>query len=172
MWNSTASQAIETEHKCLVYWLLLKQGVMEMFCILKVRISTKSTSKFWGWCKCSVSWFWSWHHASLEKQQSSRKISALLTMPKPLTLWITTNCGKFWKRWEYQTTWPVFWETCRQDKKQQIKPDMEQRIGFKLEKEYDKAVYCHSAYYLSWRVHHVKCQAGWTILCNQDCQEK
>ena len=42
----------------------------------------------------------------VKKQESSRKIptSALLTMPKPLTLWITTNCGKFFKRWEYQTT--------------------------------------------------------------------
>ena len=42
---------------------------------------------------------------SLEKQESSRKISisALLTMPKPLTVWITKNCGKFWERWEYQT---------------------------------------------------------------------
>ena len=41
---------------------------------------------------------------SLKKQESSRKTSALLTMPKPLTVWITTNCGKFWKTWEYQTT--------------------------------------------------------------------
>ena len=43
---------------------------------------------------------------SWKKQESSRKasISALLTMPKPLTLWITINCGKFFKRWEYQTT--------------------------------------------------------------------
>ena len=42
----------------------------------------------------------------LIKQESSRKTSiyALLTMPKLLTLWITTNCGKFFKRWEYQTT--------------------------------------------------------------------
>ena len=39
-------------------------------------------------------------------------ISALLTMPKPLTVWITINCGKFWKRWEYQTTWPASWENC------------------------------------------------------------
>ena len=48
---------------------------------------------------------------SSKKQESSRKtsISALLTMPKPLTLWITINCGKFWKRWEYQTTWPASW---------------------------------------------------------------
>ena len=46
---------------------------------------------------------------SWKKQESFRKtsISALLTMPKPLTVWITTNCGKFWKRWEYQTTWPA-----------------------------------------------------------------
>jgi len=42
---------------------------------------------------------------SLKKQESSRKTStsAFLTMPKPLTVWITTNCGKFLKRWEYQT---------------------------------------------------------------------
>ena len=43
---------------------------------------------------------------SSKKQESSRKTptSALLTIPKPLTVWITTNCGKFLKRWEYQTT--------------------------------------------------------------------
>ena len=43
---------------------------------------------------------------SSKKKERSRKISisALLTMPKPLTVWITTNCGKFFKRWEYQTT--------------------------------------------------------------------
>ena len=42
---------------------------------------------------------------SWKKQESSRKtsISALLTMPKPLTVWITTNAGKFFKTWEYQT---------------------------------------------------------------------
>ena len=46
---------------------------------------------------------------SSKKQENSRKtsISVLLTMPKPLTVWITINCGKFWKRWEYQTTWPA-----------------------------------------------------------------
>ena len=44
--------------------------------------------------------------------------SALLTMPKPLTVWVTINCGKFWKRWEYQTTWPASWEICMQVKKQ------------------------------------------------------
>ena len=44
-------------------------------------------------------------HWIIEKQESSRKTSTFaLTMPKPLTVWITTNCGKFFKRWEYQTT--------------------------------------------------------------------
>ena len=43
---------------------------------------------------------------SSKKQESSRKtsVSGLLTMPKPLTVWITINCGKFFKRWEYQAT--------------------------------------------------------------------
>ena len=65
---------------------------------------------------------------SWKKQESSRKtsISALLTMPKPLTVWITINCGKFWKRWEYQTTWPASWEICMQVRKQQLELDMEQ----------------------------------------------
>ena len=45
-------------------------------------------------------------HWIIKKQENSRKTStsALLTMPKPLTVWITTNCGKFFNRWEYQTT--------------------------------------------------------------------
>ena len=41
-------------------------------------------------------------------------------MPKPLTVWITTNCGKFFKRWEYQTTWHASWEICMEVKKQQL----------------------------------------------------
>ena len=50
---------------------------------------------------------------------------------KALTVWITINCGKFWKRWEYQTTWPASWETYRQVKKQQLELDMEQQTGSK-----------------------------------------
>ena len=67
------------------------------------------------------------------KRASSRKtsISALLTMPKPLTVWITTNCVKFWKRWEYQTIWLASWEICMQVRKQQLELDMEQQTGSK-----------------------------------------
>ena len=84
----------------------------------------------------------------IEKAREFRKISisALLTMPKPLTAWITINCGKFWKRWEYQTTWPAFWEICNQVRKQQLELDMEQQTGSKSGKEYVKGVYCHPAF--------------------------
>ena len=93
-----------------------------------------------------------------KKQKISRKTNkqtnktsnfGLLTMPKPLILWITTNCGKFLKRWEYQTTFPDFWEICMQVKKQQLGLDREQWAGSKLGKEYAKAVYCHTAYLTS-----------------------
>ena len=69
--------------------------------------------------------------------------------PKPLTVWITTNCGKFFKRWEYQTTLPASWEICMQVKKQQLELDMEKRTGSKQGKEYVRAVYCHPAYLTS-----------------------
>ena len=89
---------------------------------------------------------------SSKRQESSRKtsISALLTMPKSLTVWITTNCGKFFKRWEYQTTLPASWEICMQVKNQQLQLDMEQirleqRLVPKSRKQYVKAVYCHPA---------------------------
>ena len=84
---------------------------------------------------------------SQKKQESSRKTSssASLTMPKPLTVWITTNCGKFFKRWEYQITRPASWEICMQAKKQQLELDMEQ-AGSKSGKEYVKAACCHLAY--------------------------
>ena len=59
---------------------------------------------------------------------------------------ITTNCGKFLKRREYQTILPASWETCMQVKKQQLEREMEQQTGSKLGKEYVKAVYCHPAY--------------------------
>ena len=67
-------------------------------------------------------------------------------MLEPLTVLITTNCGKFLKRWDYQTTLPASWETCIQVKKQQFEQDMEQPTGSKLGKEYVMAVYWHPTY--------------------------
>ena len=72
---------------------------------------------------------------SLKKQESSRKtsISALLTMPKPLTVRITINCGKFFEEfWRIQnSTSPASWETRMQVKKQQLELDVEQQTGSK-----------------------------------------
>ena len=90
---------------------------------------------------------------SLKKEESSRQTSssALLTMPKPLTVWITRNCGKFLEMGvpdhltfllrnlfagqEGQDLWQV--------KKHQLEPDVEQQTGSKLGKDYVRAVYCH-----------------------------
>ena len=70
---------------------------------------------------------------SLKKQESSRKTStsALLTIPKPFIVWITTYGGKFLKRWEYQATWHASGETYMQVRKQQLELDMEQLTGSK-----------------------------------------
>ena len=99
---------------------------------------------------------------SSKKQESSRKtsISALLTMPKPLTMWIATNCGKFFKR-RISDHPTCFLRNLFAAQKQQLEPDMEQQTGSKSGKEYVKAVYCHPAYLtylqstswemLSWR---------------------
>ena len=50
----------------------------------------------------------------------------------PLAVWIKTNCEKFLKWWEYQTTLPTSWEIGMQVKKQQLELDMEKHTGPKL----------------------------------------
>ena len=82
----------------------------------------------------------------IENQWNSRKIStsASLMILKPLTMWITRNCGKF--LWEYLPTLPSSWETSTQVKKQHLELVMEQQTGSKLGKEYVKAGYCHPVY--------------------------
>ena len=57
-------------------------------------------------------------HRKSKRIPEKTSTSAPLTLPKSLTVWITTNCGQFLKRWEYQTTWPASWEICTQVKKQ------------------------------------------------------
>ena len=72
-------------------------------------------------------------HWIIEKAREFQKesTSALLLTPKPLTVWSMIKCGKFWNRWEYQTTWPASWEICMQVKKQQLELDTEQQTGTK-----------------------------------------
>ena len=81
----------------------------------------------------------------IEKGNSRKtSTSALLTILKPLTVWIITNCLKFLKRWEYQTILPVSWEIWSQEATVRTGHGTKDRS--KLEKEYVKAVYCHPTY--------------------------
>ena len=119
---------------------------------------------------------------SSKKKESSIKTSnsALLTTPKPLTVWITANCGKFLKSWEYQTLWPASWEICMQVRKPQLELDMEEQTSSKLGKEYLKAVYCHPAYLtymqstswetLGWRKHKLESRLPGAISITSDMQ--
>ena len=88
-------------------------------------------------------------HQNSKRAPEKHLFPTLLTTPKSLTVWITTNCGKFIKRQEYQSTLLASGETCMQVKKKQLEPDMEQRTGSKLGKNCVKAVYCHPAYLTS-----------------------
>ena len=82
------------------------------------------------------------------------------------------NLGKFFKRWEYQTTLPVSWEICMQVKKQQLKLDKKQQNGSKLGKEGVKAVYCYPAYLTYMHSTSWETWAGRSTSWNQDCWEK
>ena len=79
----------------------------------------------------------------LKKKKST---SASSTILKLLTVWITTNCGIVLKRWEYQTTLPASWETCMQDKQQQLELDMEHTLVPNWERSMSKLYVCHPAY--------------------------
>ena len=85
---------------------------------------------------------------SQKKEGDARKASTSisLTVLKLLIVWITINCGKFLKRWEYHSTLSASWETSMQVKKQQLEPDTEQNTSSNMGKEYTKAVYHHPAY--------------------------
>ena len=109
----------------------------------------------------------------IEKARKFQKksTSASLTTPKPLTVGITTNCGKFLKRWEYKTI-SASWEICMQVKKQQLEPDMKQWTGSKSGKDYIKAVYCHLAYLTYVQSTSCECRARWSTSWNQDYWER
>ena len=82
-------------------------------------------------------------------------------------------CEKFLKRIpEYQTTWPVLWETCMWVKKQELELDMEQLTGSKLEKDYVRSVYCNPVYLTYMHSTSCKMPARWITSWNQDCPEK
>ena len=75
-------------------------------------------------------------HSIIEKTREFQKniYFCFIDYAKALTVWMATNCGQFFKRWEYQATLPASWEICMQIKKQQLEPDMEQRTCLSWEK--------------------------------------
>ena len=75
------------------------------------------------------------------REFQKKSTSALLTMTKPFTVWITTNCGIFLKRWDCQTTYILRSLFASQE--------ATVRTGHGTTKEYVKAVYCHPAYLTS-----------------------
>ena len=132
------------------------------------------------WIKCplvtrvtSIKIFWTKmtaclkhiHNNNIEKKKPNKYIL-------PLTVWLTINCGKFWKRWEYQTTWPASWEICMQGQEATVRTRHGTTDWFQIGKGVHQTVYCHSAYltYIqstSWEI-----WASGSINWNQDCQEK
>ena len=95
-----------------------------------------------------------YNHTHIEKSLKGDNLwifkkVCLLNHFQSFWLYRSQQTGKFFKRWEYQTTLPVSWEICIQVKKQQLELDMEQQISCKSGKEYVKAVYCHPTYLTS-----------------------
>ena len=119
-------------------------------------------------------------HWIIEKAKEFQKSIYFCFIDLTLTVWLTVNCGKFLKRWEYQTTLPASWEICMQVKKQQLELHMEQWTGSKLGKQYVKAVYCHPAYLTSmqstswetpgWKKHKLESRLPEEILITSDMQ--
>ena len=118
----------------------------------------------------------------VEKARVFQKKCPLLLYWLCQSLWLcgSPQTGKFFKRWEYQTTWPASWEICMQVKKQQLELDMEKWTGSKLAEDYVKAVYCHPAYLtsiqstswetLGWKKHKLESRLPGEISITSDVQ--
>ena len=94
-------------------------------------------------------------HWIIQKVREFQKNICFIDYAK-VFIWITTHCGKFLKKWEFQTTLPASCETCMQIKKQQLELDIEQQTGSRSGKEYIKALYCQPAY-LTY-MHSISCE--------------
>ena len=87
-----------------------------------------------------------WITEKAREFQEKTSISATLTMLKPLTVWVTTNYGKFLKRWEYLTTLPVSWEICMPSQEAIVRTGHGTMDWFKIGKGVQQGLYCHPVY--------------------------
>ena len=105
-------------------------------------------------------------HRKSKRVPEKYLLPLLLTVPKPLTVWTTTNFGQFFKRWEYQTTWPASWEISMHVRKQQLELDMEKQTGSKWGKEYcqgcilSPCLFNFYAEYIMWNARLDEAQTG------------
>ena len=99
-------------------------------------------------------------HWIIEKAREFQKNICFIDYAKSF-VWITTKCGKFLKRWEYQTTIPVSCEMCMQDKKQnqKLEPDMESGLVQNRKRNTLRLYVVTLLFQIICRVHHAKCQA-------------
>ena len=111
-------------------------------------------------------------HCLKYKARDSRKISLSSTRQKPLALCITTNYRKFLKRWEYQTTLPVSWETCMWIKKKWLETYIELTDSFKIGKGVQEGCVVSPCLFNIYADSSWKWQAGWITNYNQDYWEK
>ena len=106
---------------CLTICWTRNPRIWSSICVLKSLLSEKDTCFENHWSRVIVlgtQFIYLFIHWKSKRVPEKTSISVLLTMPKPLTVWITINSGKFWKRWDYQITWPASWEICMQVRKQ------------------------------------------------------
>ena len=120
-------QNLEANKMFFSGWMNEWWHIQIMGCYLMLKINeTASHEKTWRNLKCIF-----------------LTLLLLYWLCQSLWQWGSQQTGKFFKRWEYQTTWPASWEICMQVKKQQLELDMEQQTSSKSGEEYVKAVYCH-----------------------------
>ena len=105
--------------------------------------------------------------------QKSIYVCTLLTIPKPLTVWITINYGKFWKRWEYQTTWPAcLLRNLYAGQEATVRTGHGTTDSFQIGKGVHQGCILSPCLFNLYAGYIMRCWTGWSTSWNQDCQEK